>query len=138
MFIFIIVFSLANAFIGNIFGFVFTNTSAIYNMLALAIFACIALTLIREARRIAWVGVIFSIILYASVQVIAPHAVETAMIVVIHSNSSSDNFCQTTYVAYDSTESCNSPSLGKSYTHGIVRYCRIKVEEETEKPKKQS
>ena len=79
MFIFIIVFSLANVFIGNIFGFVFTNTSAIYNMLALAIFACIALTFIREARRIAWVGVILSIILYASVQVIAPHAVETAM-----------------------------------------------------------
>ena len=46
--------------------------------------------------------------------------------VVIHCNSSSDNFCQTTYVAYDSTESCNSPSLGKSYTHGIVRYCRNK------------
>lgn len=79
MFIFIIVFSFANAFIGNLFGFIFANPSAIYNMLALAIFACIALTFVREVRRIAWVGVILSIILYASVQVIAPHAVETAM-----------------------------------------------------------
>ena len=73
MLIFIGILFATNMLVAQIFGFVYANTSAIYSLLALLIFAAIAMMFLQETRRYSGVALFLAVLLYATVGILAPY-----------------------------------------------------------------
>lgn len=67
--LFFAVLSIANA----VFSILHANTNAIYSLLAVLIFLTLALTYIKETRKLAWTGFLLAIIFYATIGILAPY-----------------------------------------------------------------
>ena len=81
MLIFIGILIVANMLVTGLFTFIYANTAAIYSLLALLIFATLAMTFIQSTRRFAWVGFVMVILLYVAVDVLQPYTVSIAWII---------------------------------------------------------
>lgn len=81
MLIFTGILIVANMLVTGLFTFIYANTAAIYSLLALLIFATLAMTFIQSTRRFAWVGFVMVILLYVAVDVLQPYTVSIAWII---------------------------------------------------------